>query len=176
MENTEIYIGPEPHIEVHKYYSGVVPVAVVLALVLQAFLPVHFRWASYLELPLLVTVYFALSRRNPSSGLLLGMTIGLLQDSLSSTPIGLYGIAKTVVGFFGSSIGARIDVEHPVARFLLTFVFYLFHRMLFVLTSSFLLAQRRDAFFSLPILIAAIVNGILAIGVFSLLDRFRKPS
>jgi len=121
-------------------------------------------------------VYFALSRRNPSSGLLLGMTIGLLQDSLSSTPIGLYGIAKTVVGFFGSSIGARIDVEHPVARFLLTVVFYLFHRVLFVLTSSFLLAQHREAFFSLPILIAAVVNGILAIGVFSLLDRFRKPS
>ena len=55
MENTDVYIGPEPHIEVHKYYAGVVPVAVVLALVLQAFFPVHFRWASYLELPLLVT-------------------------------------------------------------------------------------------------------------------------
>lgn len=176
MENTEIYIGPEPHIEVHKYYSGVVPLAVVLALVLQAFLPVHFRWASYLELPLLVTVYFALSRRNPSSGLLLGMTIGLLQDSLSSTPIGLYGIAKTVVGFFGSSIGGRINVEHPIARFLLTFLFYLFHRAIFVLTSSFLLAQHREAIFNFPILVSAVVNGILAVGVFSLLDRFRKPS
>jgi rod shape-determining protein MreD len=176
MENTEIYMGPEPHIEVHKYYAGVVPAAVVLALVLQAFFPVHFRWASYLELPLLVTLYFALSKRNPSSGLLLGMTIGLLQDSLSRTPIGLYGIAKTVVGFSGSSIGARIDVEHPVARFLLTIGFYLFHHAIFVLTSSFLLAEHREAFFSIPILVAAVVNGIIAIGVFSLLDRFRKPS
>src|ERR1039458_8386915 len=83
MENTEIYSGPEAHIEVHKYYGGVVPLAVTLALVLQAFFPVHFRWANYLELPLLVTLYFALSKRNPSSGLLLGMVIGLLQDSLS---------------------------------------------------------------------------------------------
>src|ERR1700685_1741828 len=103
METTEIYVGPEPHIEVHKYYAGVVPLAVVLSLLLQAFLPVHFRWANYLELPLLVTLYFALSKRNPSSGLLLGMVIGLLQDSLSRTPIGLYGIAKPVVGFIGSS-------------------------------------------------------------------------
>src|ERR1700758_884902 len=106
MESTEIYIGPEPHIEVHKYYSGVVPVTVIIALVLQAFFPVHFHWASYLELPLLVTLYFALSKRNPSSGLLLGMAIGLLQDSLTPrTPIGLYGIAKTLVGYGGSTIG-----------------------------------------------------------------------
>ncbi len=119
MESTEIYIGPEPHIEVHKYYGGVVPAVVVLALVLQAFFPAHFRWANYLELPLLVTLYFALSKRNPSSGLLLGTVIGLLQDSLSRTPLGLYGIAKTLVGYAGSSIGTRIDVEHPIARFLL---------------------------------------------------------
>src|SRR5271169_5002744 len=142
MENTEIYAGPEPHIEVHKYYTGVVPVAVLLALLLQAFLPVHFRWANYLELPLLVTLYFALSKRNSSSGLLLGMVIGLLQDSLSRTPIGLYGLAKTLVGFIGSSIGARIDVEHPIARFLLTACFYLFHHAVFTLTSRLLLAQR----------------------------------
>jgi rod shape-determining protein MreD len=176
MEHTEIYMGPEPHIEVHKYYGGVVPVAVVLALVLQAFFPAHFRWASYLELPLLVTLYFALSKRNPSSGLLLGMTIGLLQDSLSRTPIGLYGISKTLVGFIGSSIGARIDVEHPIARFLLTIGFYIFHHAVFALTTGFVLAQRREALFSLPVLIASVVNGVIAMGLFPLLDRFRKPS
>src|SRR6202161_594749 len=141
MESTDVYIGPEPHIEVHKYYGGVVPVAVLLALVLQAFFPVYIRSANYLELPLLVTIYFALSKRNPSSGLLLGMVIGLLQDSLSRTPLGLYGIAHTVVGFVGSSLGARIDVEHPIARFLLTVVFYLLHASVFTLISRLLLAR-----------------------------------
>jgi len=176
MENTEIYTGPEPHIEVHKYYGGVVPVAVLLSLVLQALLPVHIRWADYLELPLLVTLYFALSKRNPSSGLLLGMVIGLLQDSLSRTPIGLYGIAKTLVGFLGSSIGARIDVEHPIARFILTIGFYLFHHAVFNLLSHRLLARPSEPYLPIPILIASGVNGFLAIGLFSLLDRFRKPS
>jgi len=176
MENTDIYIGPEPHIEVHKYYGGVVPAAVLLALVLQAFFPIHFRWANYLELPLLVTLYFALSKRNPSTGMLLGMVIGLLQDSLSRTPLGLYGIAKTLVGFVGSSIGARIDVEHPIARFLLTIVFYLFHHAVFALTSQLLLAKHNEAYISVPILIASVVNALIAIALFPLLDRFRRPS
>jgi rod shape-determining protein MreD len=176
MENTDIYIGPEPHIEVHKYYAGVVPLAVVLALVLQAFIPVHLRWAGYLELPLLVTLYFALSKRNPSTGLLLGMVIGLLQDSLSRTPLGLFGIAKTMVGFIGSSIGARIDVEHPIARFLLTAGFYLFHHAVFTLTSRLLLAQRGEAYLTIPILIASLVNAGIAIVLFPFLDRFRRPS
>ena len=174
MESTEVYIGPEPHIEVHKYYAGVVPVAVLLALVLQAFFPVYIRSANYLELPLLVTLYFALSKRNPSSGLLLGMVVGLLQDSLSRTPLGLYGIAKTLVGYLGSSIGARIDVEHPIARFLLTAGFYLFHHAVFTLTTRALLAQRNESYLTVPILIASLVNAVIAIGLFPLLDRFRK--
>jgi rod shape-determining protein MreD len=176
MESTEVYIGPEPHIEVHKYYGGVVPIVVLLALVLQAFLPAYIRSADYLELPLLVTLYFALSKRNPSSGLLLGMVVGLLQDSLSRTPLGLYGIAKTLVGFLGSSLGARIDVEHPIARFLLTAGFYLFHHAVFVLTNRLLLAQRNDVYFTMAIAIASLVNGLIATGLFPLLDRFRKPS
>jgi rod shape-determining protein MreD len=174
MESTDVYIGPEPHIEVHKYYGGVVPAAVVLALVLQAFFPIS--WSSYLELPLLVTLYFALSKRNPSSGLVLGMVIGLLQDSLSRTPLGLYGIAKTLVGYAGSSIGARLDVEHPIARFLLTVGFYLFHHAVFTLTSHLLLAHQNETYVTASILIASVVNAFIAIGLFPLLDRFRKPS
>ena len=176
MESTEVYIGPEPHIEVHKYYAGVVPITVLLALVLQAFFPVYIRSANYLELPLLVTFYFALSKRNPSSGLVLGMIVGLLQDSLSRTPLGLYGIAKTLVGYLGSSIGARIDVDHPIARFLLTAGFYLFHHAVFTLTSRTLLAQKNEIYVSAPILIASLVNGVIAVGLFPVLDRFRKPS
>ena len=176
MESTEFYIGPEPHIEVHKYYGGVVPMAVLLALLLQAFIPAHIRSGSYLELPLLVTLYFALSKRNPSSGLLLGMVVGLLQDSLSRTPLGLYGIAKTLVGFFGSSLGARIDVEHPIARFLLTAGFYLFHHAVFVLTTRTLLAQKNEVYITVPILVASVVNAVIAVVLFPLLDRFRKPS
>src|SRR5580658_1500405 len=108
-------IGSEPRLEVHKFRTGAVTATVLLALVAQAFLLPHIRRANIVELPLLVTIYFALSRRNPSSGTLLGMIVGVLQDSLGRTPIGLYGIAKTLVGFVASSIGSRIDVEHPLS-------------------------------------------------------------
>jgi rod shape-determining protein MreD len=176
MESSEIYAGPEPHIEVHKYYPGVVPLAVVLSLVLQVFLPVHVSWANYLELPLLVTIYFALSKRNPSSGLLLGMAIGLLQDSLTpGTPIGLYGIAKTLVGYGGSTIGSRLDVEHPIARFMLTIMFYLLHHVIFALTKHALLNQQ-ETYVTLPIFIAAGANAMIAVGFFTFLDRFRRQS
>lgn len=129
-----------------------------------------------LRRPLLVTLYFALSKRNPSSGLVLGMVVGLLQDSLSRTPLGLYGIAKTFVGYLGSSIGSRIDVEHPVSRFLLTAVFYLFHNAVIVLMTRVLLAQRNESFVTVPVLIASLANAVIAIGLFPMLDRFRKPS
>jgi rod shape-determining protein MreD len=163
----------QQHVEVHKFYAGAVVGTVLLALVLQAFLPLHFRWASNIELTLLVTIYFALSRRNPSSGLLLGMVIGLAQDSLGHTPLGLYGISKTVVGFFASSFGSRIDVEHPISRFLLTLFFFYIHDFVFVLTQRVLLAQR-EPFITPRLIISSVVNATLALALFPLLDRLRS--
>jgi rod shape-determining protein MreD len=165
----------EHHVEMHKFHTGVVTGAVILALVLETFLLVHLRSADVIELPLLVTIYFALSRRNASAGLLLGMVIGMAQDSLSHTPIGLYGIAKTVVGFVASSIGARIDVEHPISRFALTFLFFHLHNAVFVLTERVLLGQH-EPYMSGKLAIASLLNAALAVVLFPVLDRFRKPS
>src|SRR5947208_5610632 len=131
----------ESHIEVHKFRTGAILIATLLALVIQAWFPLHFARMALLDLPLLITIYFGLSRRNPSTGLLLGTFIGLLQDSLSKTPIGLFGIAKTVIGYLASSIGARLDTEHPLARFALTAAFFALHQGIVVLVERLLLAQ-----------------------------------
>jgi rod shape-determining protein MreD len=169
----EVRLASERHIEVHKFYAGVVTASVLLALMFEAFLPVHFAWAELVDLPLLVTVYFALSRRNPSAGLMLGMIIGVAQDSLSHTPIGLYGISKTVVGFVASSIGARLDVEHPIARCLLTFMFFHLHNLVFVFISRLLLA-RPEPYLGARVMVGSIVSAMLTIALFPLLDRLRK--
>jgi rod shape-determining protein MreD len=166
-------IRNEQHIEVHTFHPGVVVGAVILALALEAFLPLHFRWAGSIEFTLLVTIYFALSRRNPSVGLLLGMAIGLAQDSLSHTPIGLYGISKTVVGYAASSFGSRIDVEHPVSRFLLTLLFFHLHNLVFVLAQRVLLA-RQEPLVTMGLLVSSLANAALAVVLFPLLDRLRK--
>jgi rod shape-determining protein MreD len=166
---------PEPHIEVHKFYGGAVAGVAFLALVLQAFLNKYGPRAEFLELPLLVTLYFGLSRRNPSTGLLLGMAIGVLQDGVSHTPIGLYGIAKTLVGYLASTIGARIDVEHPISRFAFTFMFFHFHQFILTVTQRWLLA-RPAHFFEGKFLAASLVNSVVAVALFPLLDRLRRPS
>ncbi len=165
----------ESHIEVHKFRSGAIVVSTFLALVLQAFVPVYFPKFAVLDLPLLVVVYFGLSRRNPSTGLLLGMVIGLLQDSLSgpTVPLGLYGIAKTIIGYLASSIGARLDTEHPAARFALTMMFFVLHQGVITLTRRLLLAEP-EPWFTLRLLIDAAVNAVVAVVLFTLLDRLRK--
>lgn len=169
----EVRLQAEQHIEVHRFHAGVIAGAVILALVLQAFLLAQFQWADLVELPLLITVYFALSRRNPSAGMLLGMFIGLMQDSLSHTPLGFYGIAKTLVGFLASSLGSRIDVEHPLSRALLTFVFFHVHNAVLEAIRHALLSQP-GPFLTTRLLMASLVNSALAVLLFSLLDRLRK--
>jgi rod shape-determining protein MreD len=167
----------ESHIEVHKFRAGAIVIATLLSLVIQAWFPLHIARAAILDLPLLVTVYFGLSRRNPSTGLLLGMVIGLLQDSLSgpTVPLGLYGIAKTIIGYLASSIGARLDTEHPAARFALTAVFFVAHQGLITLTRRILLAQP-ESWFNMHLALGALVNGLIAVLLFLLLDRLRRQS
>src|SRR5258707_1095823 len=73
----------------------VIPLVAVLS---QVYVPRFVSFLAYLELPLLITVHFALSRGGPMPALFYGMFIGLVQDSLSHQPIGMYGIVNTLVG------------------------------------------------------------------------------
>ncbi len=167
----------ESHIEVHKFYPGAVVLVPAIALILQALVPVYVPAFRILDLPLLVTIYFGLSRRNPSTGLLLGMTIGLLQDSLSgpTVPLGYYGIAKTCIGYLASSIGARLDTEHPAARFALTAIFFVTQQAILVLVRRVLLAQP-EQWFNTHLAIAAGINAVLGTILYIGLDRLRRNS
>jgi len=169
-------IRSDSNIEVHKYYGGTVILTAFLALVLQAFLHKYGRWSELIDLPLLVTVYFGVSRRNTSTGLLLGAAIGILQDALSfDNPIGLYGIAKTLVGYVSSSIGGRVDTEHPVSRFGLIFLLFHFHQVVFAITQRLLL-NHSAPFFTLRLLLDSAITSAVGVGLFALLDRLRRPA
>ena len=84
----------------------------LVAILFQVYVPRFFPFLAYLELPLLVTVYFALMRRSPPAGVLFGAAIGLAQDSLSNHPLGMFGIVKTLVGYFAASVSQRFDVDN----------------------------------------------------------------
>ncbi len=160
-------------IEVYRFS---VPAAIgvpLAALLLQQFLPLKLPFFSIFDLPLLVTIYFAVARRNPITGLLTGGVIGLVQDSLTHQPIGLYGIAKTVVGYAASSLGVKVDVDNPGSRILMTFGFYLAHQLIYF-TVARGLAQQALAWRWGHMLVAGLANALLALVLFMALDHLRQ--
>jgi rod shape-determining protein MreD len=166
----------EGNIEVHKYYGGTVIIASFLALLLQSFLHKYGRWAELVDLPLLVTIYFGVSKRNPVSGLFLGAVIGILQDALGhDSPIGLYGIAKTIVGYLASSVGGKIDTEHPASRFGLVVLLFHVHQVVLAIIERYLLNQP-ERFFTMRLLFNSVVTAAFGVFIFALLDRLRRQS
>ena len=166
----------DSNIEVHHYYGGTVIIVSFLAIALQAFFHKYGRWSSYFDLPLLVTIYFGVSKRNPASGLFLGAAIGMAQDALShDNPIGLFGIAKTVVGYVASSVGARIDTENPISRFCLVFFLFHFHQVIVAVIERVLLAQT-SPMFTLLLFIHSLVNAGVGVILFAALDKLRRSS
>jgi rod shape-determining protein MreD len=154
-------------------YQPVVMSAVCLAAILfQVYVPLLFQYLSFLELPLLVTVYFALMKRNQIAGLTIGFVVGLLQDSLSHHPLGLFGIVKTLVGYFAASVSMRFDVENPVMRAILAFFFFLFHQAFFWLLTSALLEQRA-ALDLARLSVFAALNAAVALPLFAVLDKMK---
>ena len=123
--------------------------------------------------PLLVTIFFAMARRNPISGILTGAAIGLAQDMLGAYPIGIYGIAKTVVGYFASSLGAKLDVENAGARFLVTLGFYLVHAAVYFTVARGMVSMTLNWSWRLGI-VAALANAVLGVGLYFLLDKFKQ--
>jgi rod shape-determining protein MreD len=142
---------------------------------LQIYLPLLLPFLSFLELPLLVVLYFSLMRRSPVGGIVMGALVGLAQDSLSTNPLGMFGIVKTLVGYFGSSIGVRLDVENVFIRLVMTFFFYCFHQLLYWLMSRALLAQA-VVFDVQKTLVVGFLNTIVAVALYHFLDRLRERS
>jgi hypothetical protein len=66
-------------------------------------------------------------------------------------------------------------VEHPLSRFLLTFVFFHLHNAVLVLISRVLLGQH-EPYLEARLVIASVVNCVVAVFLYPLLDRLRKPS
>src|SRR6202158_1222151 len=161
-------------VEVYRFSIPVTIGVPLLALFIQAFVPLRFpRFAVYLYLPLLVTIFFAMARRNPISGLLTGAFIGLAQDMLGHNPIGIYGIAKTVVGYGASSLGVKLDVENAGARFLVTLGFYFVHAAVYCTVSRGLVNMTQTWSWPHGIL-AALANAFLGVVLYFVLDKFKQ--
>jgi len=159
-------------VEVYRFSIPTTILVPLAAVFLQAWVPTRLHFFAIFDLPLLVTIFFAISRRNQVAGLLTGAAIGLLQDALTSQPIGLYGISKTVVGYGASSLGIKLDVDNVVARFLLTLFFYIIHLIVYVGVARYLVTLNMAWSWQRE-LASGLANALLGVVIYALLDRLK---
>ena len=161
--------------QISRFPAWVMLVVPLAAILFQVYVPLFFQFLGFLELPLLVVVYFALMRRNQVSGLLIGALVGLAQDSLSKNPLGMFGIVNTLVGYFASSIGVRLDVDNTFMRLVLTFFFFVFHQFFYWVLARALLAQQL-AFEVQKTLMLGLLNALVGVSIYYFLDKLREKS
>jgi rod shape-determining protein MreD len=172
-EFTEGFNEPARKGRISKFNNVAAIVGIPLAAILfQVYVPRFLTYLSYLELPLLVTVYFSLMWRSPVAGVLLGAGIGLAQDSLSHNPLGMFGIVKTLVGYFAASVSQRFDVENSVVRLVLGFFFFFFHQFFYWVLARALLGQALD-FDIEQTLVVAVLNSVVAVPLYHNLDKLK---
>lgn len=161
--------------ELEQYhFSPLVTVLAPLACVLLgAMLPRLWSRLDILDLPLIVTVFFAVSRRSPIAGTLTGTAIGLLQDAFTDLPFGVNGIAKAIIGYIAASLGFALDVDNILNRVLMNFIASLLQSGILYLITRRLLGDATVQLRPVHELVRACVNTAVAIPVFLLLDRFR---
>ena len=157
----------------HTFHPAVALLVPVGFIILQALLPKPFPKLAILDLPLIATIFFAVGRRSPIAGTLTGAAIGLLQDALTNQYIGINGITKALIGYVAASIGFKVDVDSITTRLLMIFTFCLAQSGLLYLIQNHLLGQGVQMIW-LHELIRAVVNTVVAIPIFFLLDRTRS--
>src|SRR5215472_3947100 len=165
----------ERPINVHRVHWITLWSAAFLALVLQAFLPVILPLARLFDLPLLVVIYFSVMRRSKVFGTLFGTMVGLAEDALSHGFLGIFGIVKALVGYFGAWASVQFDLEEFLGRLALTAVLVLFHSVTLG-GLRHILVESPLTFQPLDLASVVLLNSALAVVLFQLLDRFRKPA
>ncbi len=103
-------------------------VAVVLQVTLARF-TVGGRWVFDL---VLVGVVYAALQWGSVAGMLAGTIGGLLQDVLSTSTIGVGGLAKTLVGCAAGVIGTQFVLVRPRARMIIVVAATIVHRLLII--------------------------------------------
>jgi len=159
--------------QVFRFRAWVLIGVPLAAILFQVYVPLFFPVVNFVEMPLLVLVYIALMRRSQVGGLLAGAIIGIAQDSLSKNPLGMFGICKTLVGYFAASVGMRFDVDHAFIRLLLAFFFYFFHQFFYWVMQRALLSQQPLFDYQNWLLFGAL-NAVIGVSLFHLLDKLRE--
>src|SRR2546425_5578383 len=98
-------------------------VALIAVVVIQGILSFKFKVFGYFDLPLIFSVYYGFTLGNPVASIVIGSSLGLMQDSLSGAVLGANGLSKTLIGFFAATAGSKFAVDQPIPRVFALFLF-----------------------------------------------------
>ncbi|MGH9396441.1 MAG: rod shape-determining protein MreD [Terriglobia bacterium] len=149
-------------------------ISLFVGLLLQISLPIRLPLARLFDFPLILTIYYASTRRSRIYGTFLGTGLGLVQDALSHGLIGMFGISKCLVGYLAASISVKFDLEQLGARYFLTALLVCIHSLVLVALRHVLL-ESPAPFVPLDLASTIVVNVALALICFPILDRFKHP-
>lgn len=92
-----------------------IALTIILALTLQMLLPKFIAIFQYVDLPLIITIYFALQRA-PILGMAVGVVAGIGGDAVIGGILGVGGFCKTLIGYLAAMASVKLSLEHPLAR------------------------------------------------------------
>ena len=108
-----------------------IALTIVIVLLLQMLLANQLGFFRYIDLSLLVTVYFGLQRA-PVLGMVTGMIAGLGGDAVGGGILGVGGFSKTLIGYLVGVASVRLSLENPLARLSVVAVASVGNTVLFV--------------------------------------------
>ena len=114
-----------------------IAIVLALAILLQSSLRAIWTPLVYIDLPLIVVVYFAL-QRDMLQALVIGAAAGLATDVLSNAVWGTGGFSKTLTAYVIAALATRVMLDNPLVRIpvlagavlLDASVYVILHRML----------------------------------------------
>jgi rod shape-determining protein MreD len=155
---------------------GVFTLIIVVAT--QGILGQRFGVFGYFDLPLIYCVYYGFTRSKPIPSLFVGSLLGLMQDSLSSVPMGTNGFSKALLCFAAASTSLKFNVDQPFTRTAGLFLFTLADRLLVTILSMTMGVLERPSYGTrfIDLALSGIFNTLLGLLMFGIRDRFRDAT
>ncbi len=166
MDTISRYSAPRTLAKFALILVAVVIVQGILSLKLQVF--------TFLDLPLIYSIYYGFTLASPVGSIAIGSALGLMQDSLSGAVLGTNGFTKTLIGFLAAMAGSKLDVEQPITRALALVVFTFIDLVLKVMLDGIIRPGVSEAS-GLPVgtwILAAVFNLLLGMILFGYRSRF----
>ena len=152
-------------------------IVLIATVIVQGILALRLRVFGYFDLPLICSVYYGFVLGNPIASIVIGSSVGLLQDSLSGAVLGSNGFSKTLIGFLAASAGAKFNVDQAITRFFALFLFSIGDGLLVSILG--LMTDRAGSAAGSNVgnwLLSATFNTLLGLALFGYRDRWSNAT